>query len=56
MVGGVSKLKAFIGGEELSGAREGDVGVGGYVRRVEALFVRCEGPSVYRQLGLELPA
>ena len=55
-IGGLSKPEVVISGEELSGAREGDVGAGGYVRRVEALFVRCDSLSVHRQLGLELLA
>ena len=52
----MSKSEVVFSGEELPGAREGDVGVGGYVGRVEALLVRCDGFGVYRQLGLELPA
>ena len=55
-VGGMSKSEIVISGEELSSAREGDVGVGRYVRRVEALFVRCDSFSVHRQLGVELLA
>ena len=55
-IGFLSKSEVVVGGEELSGAREGDVGAGGYVRRVEALFVRCDGLGVHRQLGLELLA
>ena len=55
-IGGLSKSEVVISGEELSGAREEDVGAGGYVRKVEALFVRCDGLGVHRQLGLELPA
>ena len=55
-VGGMSKSEIVISGEELSSAREGDVGVGGYVGRVEALFVRCDGLGVHRQLGVELLA
>ena len=55
-VGGMSKSEVVIGGEELPGARERNVGVGRYDRRVEALFVRCGSFSVYRQLGVELLA
>ena len=55
-IGGVSKSEIVISGEELSGAREGNVGVGGYVRRVETLFVGCDSFSVHRQLGIELLA
>ena len=55
-IGGLSKSEVVISGKELSGAREGDVSVGGYVRRVETLCVRCDRLSVHRQLGLELPA
>ena len=55
-VGGVSKSKAIIGGEELSGAREGDVGLGGHVGRVAALSTRCSSVGVHRQLGVNLPA
>ena len=46
-IGGLSKSEVVISGEELSGAREGDVGAGGYVGRVETLFVRCDGIGVY---------
>ena len=45
--GGMSKSEIIISGEELSSARKGDVSVGGYVGRVEALFVRCDSLSVY---------
>ena len=55
-VGGMSKSEIIISGEELSSAREGDVGVGGHVGRVETLFVRCGGTSVRRQIGVELLA
>ena len=55
-VGGMSKSEVIISGEELSSARERDVGVGGYVGRVEALFVRCSSFNVQRQLGVELLA
>ena len=55
-IGGMSKSEIIISGEELSSAREGDVGVGRYVRRVETLFVRCDGLGVHRQLGVELLA
>ena len=54
--GGVSKSKVVVSREKLPGAREGDVGVGGYVGRVETLFVRCSSLGVHRQLGVELPA
>ena len=54
--GSVSKSEVVVSGEELPGAREGDVSVGGYVGRVETLFVRCDSLSVHRQLGLELLA
>ena len=53
---GLSRSEIVISGEELSSARERDVGVGGHVGRVEALFVRCGSPSVHRQLGVELLA
>ena len=52
----MSKSEVIISGEELSSARERDVGVGGHVGRVEALFVRCSSFSVQRQLGVELLA
>ena len=55
-VGGMSKSEIIISGEELPGAREGDVGVGGHVGRVETLFARCGSFSVHRQLGVELLA
>ena len=55
-IGGLSKSEVVISGEELSSARGGDVGAGGYFRRVEALFVGCGSFSVHRQLGVELPA
>ena len=55
-VGGMSKSEAIISGEELPGAREVDVGVGGHVERVEILFFRCSCFSVHRQLGVELLA
>ena len=50
----MSKSEVVVGREELPGTREGDVGVGRYVGRVEALFVRCGSFSVHRQLGVEL--
>ena len=50
------KSEIVVSGEDLPGAREGDVGVGGYVGRVETLFVRCSRPGEHRQLGIELPA
>ena len=55
-VGGLSKSDVVLSGEELPGALEINVGVGRYVRRVEALFVRCGSFSVHRQLGVELLA
>ena len=55
-IGGMSKSEIVISGEELSSAREGDVGVGGYVGRVETLFVRRDSFSVHRQLGVEVLA
>ena len=55
-VGGMSKSEIIISGEELSSARKGDASVGGYVGRVEALFVRCDGLGVHGKLGLELHA
>ena len=55
-IGGLSKSEVVISGEELSGAREGDVGVGGHVGRVKTLFVGCGSFSVHRQLGVELLA
>ena len=36
----MSKSKVVVSREELPGALEGDVGAGGYVGRVETLFVR----------------
>ena len=54
--GGVSKSKVVVSREELLGAQEGDVGAGGYVGRVETLFVRCISLGVHRQFGVELPA
>ena len=55
-LGSMSKSEVIVSGKELPGAREGDVSVGGYVRRVETLLVRCDSLSVHRQLGLELLA
>ena len=55
-IGGLSKSEVVISGEELPGEREGDVSAGGYVRRVETFFVRCDSFGVHRQLGLEPPA
>ena len=52
----MSKPKVVVSGEELPGAREGDVGDGGYGRRVEALVVRSSSLGVHRQFGVELPA
>ena len=54
--GRLSKSEVVVSGEELLGAREGDVGVGGYVGGVETLFVRCSSLGVHRQFGVELPA
>ena len=48
------KSEVIFSGEELSGARKRNVGVGGHVGRVEALLVRCGSFSVHRQLGVEL--
>ena len=53
-IGGLPKSEVVISGKELPGARKRDVSVGGYVRRLETLFVRCDSLSVHRQLGLEL--
>ena len=50
------KSKVVVSREELPGAREGGVGVGGYVGIVETLIVRCSGLGVHRQFGVELPA
>ena len=47
-VGGMSKSEVIISGEELSSARERNVGVGRYVGRVKALLVRCGSFSVHR--------
>ena len=55
-VGGLSKSEVIISREELSSTRERNVGVGRYVGRVGALFVRCGSFSVHRQLGVELLA
>ena len=55
-IAGMLKSEIIISGEELPGARERDASVGGYVGRVEALFVRCSSFSVLRQLGVELLA
>ena len=46
-IGGLSKSEVVVSGEELPGAREGDVSVGGYVGGVEALFVGCDGFGVH---------
>ena len=54
-IGGLTNSDVVISGEELSSAREINVGVGRHVG-VEALFVRCGSFSVHRQLGVELPA
>ena len=55
-LGSMSKSEVIVSGKELPGARERNVGVGRYVGRVEALFVRCGSFSVHRQLGVELLA
>ena len=55
-VGGMPKSEVIISGEELSSARERNVGVGRYVGRVEALSAGCDTFSVHRQLGVELLA
>ena len=53
---GMLKSEVVLSGEELPSTRERNVGVGGYVGRVEALFVSCSSLSVHRQLGVELLA
>ena len=55
-VGSVSKSEVVVDREELPGTREGDVGVGGHVGRVETLFVRYSSLGVHRQLGVGLLA
>ena len=52
----MSKSEVVVSGKELPGAREGDVGVGGYAGRVETLFVRGSSLGLHRQLGVELLA
>ena len=55
-IGSVSKSEVVVSRKELPGAREGDVGVGGYAGRVETLFVMGSSLGVHRQLGVELLA
>ena len=52
----MSKSEVVVSRKELPGALEGNAGVGGYVGRVEALFVRGSSLGVYGQLGAELIA
>ena len=49
----MSKSEVVASRNELLGARDGDVGVGGYAGRVETLFVRGSSLGLHRQLGVE---